>query len=170
MRLPRTQRINRETGELVERSTYLAQGSADSDCRTQRWDSFREDYRFTGKEDDIEVGLTYFGERYYAPALGRWTTADPLALHGLGADLNLYAYVHAQYLSATDALGLTDGADGGQVEPATGFREPLENIATSGDPNAPQGVTVTVAPEGRAFDRSAQATQPPLYVQRYQRT
>jgi RHS repeat-associated protein len=34
---------------------------------------------FTGKEQDAETGLDYFGARYYLPALGRWTAVDPLA-------------------------------------------------------------------------------------------
>jgi len=34
---------------------------------------------FTGKEQDAETGLDYFGARYYMPALGRWTGVDPLA-------------------------------------------------------------------------------------------
>ena len=99
--------LNRETGELVERSTYLAQGTADSDYRTQRWDSFREDYRFTGKEEDVEVGLEYFGARYFAPGLGRWVSADPLAVQSPGkGDPDLYAYVRSMLLSATDSRGL----------------------------------------------------------------
>src|SRR5690606_21189175 len=36
----------------------------------------------------------YFGKRYLNPLLGRWISADPLAVHAPGwADLNLYAYV-----------------------------------------------------------------------------
>ena len=66
-----------------------------------------EDYRFTGKEEDVEVGLQYFGKRFYAPLLGRWVSADPLAIHAPGqADLNLYVYVSGQALKATDPLGL----------------------------------------------------------------
>jgi RHS repeat-associated protein len=61
---------------------------------------------FTGKEEDVEVGLQYFGKRFYAPLLGRWVSADPLTTHGLGGDLNLYAYVSGQALKATDPLGL----------------------------------------------------------------
>lgn len=62
---------------------------------------------FTGKEDDLEVGLTYFGKRYLIPALGTWASPDPLAVHVPGdADLNLYAYVHGRLLSATDPVGL----------------------------------------------------------------
>jgi RHS repeat-associated protein len=104
--------IDKETSELVERSTYLAKGSAESDYRPERWDSFREDHRFTGKEEDIEVGLTYFGARYYAPGLGRFVSPDPEAIHGLGADANVYAYVSGRLLSSVDPLGL-DSLPGG---------------------------------------------------------
>lgn len=49
---------------------------------------------FTGKEEDVEVGLTYFGKRFLSAALGRWVSPDPLAVHMPGqADLNLYGYV-----------------------------------------------------------------------------
>ncbi|MCC6898121.1 MAG: hypothetical protein IT377_04060 [Polyangiaceae bacterium] len=61
---------------------------------------------FTGKEEDVEVGLQYFGKRYYAPLLNRWVSADPLAVHGLGADLNAYAYVGGSALRSTDPQGL----------------------------------------------------------------
>ena len=37
-----------------------------------------------GKEEDVEVGLVYFGKRYLNPQLGRWVSPDPLAIHGLG--------------------------------------------------------------------------------------
>jgi hypothetical protein len=49
--------LDSATSELVEASTYQAYGGSDSDYRPGRWDSFREDYRFTGKEDDVEAGL-----------------------------------------------------------------------------------------------------------------
>jgi RHS repeat-associated protein len=94
------------TSELVERTTYEAYGNTESDYRPGRWKNFHEDYKFTGKEEDIEVGLQFFGYRYYAPALNRWISADPLTIHGLGADLNAYAYVNGHVLKATDPLGL----------------------------------------------------------------
>jgi RHS repeat-associated protein len=98
--------IDRDTSELVERSTYQGYGAAESDYRPERWKSFREDYRFTGKEEDIEVGLQYFGKRYYAPQLGRWASADPLSIHRFGGDANLYAYVRGALLRAIDRMGL----------------------------------------------------------------
>ncbi len=97
------------TSELAERTTYLAYGATDSDYRPERWGAFREDYRFTGKEEDREVGLVYFGKRFLSPALGRWMSADPLAVHVPGrADANLYAYVSGAVLQAVDPVGLED--------------------------------------------------------------
>ncbi len=99
--------IDRDTSELVERTTFAAAGKVDSDYRPERWDGFREDYRFSGKEEDVEVGLQFFGKRYYAPALGRWMSMDPLALHAPGeVDPNGYAYVEGRLFVATDPAGL----------------------------------------------------------------
>jgi RHS repeat-associated protein len=101
--------IDQKTSELVEASTYQPYGAAESDYRPARWDAFREDYRFTGKEEDVEVGLQYFGKRYLSPQLGRWASADPLAVHMPGrADPNLYAYVHGRLYQATDPVGFDD--------------------------------------------------------------
>ncbi len=98
--------IDKATGELVERRTYEAYGSTESDYRPERWGSFREDYGFTGKEDDVEFGLTYFGRRFLSTNLNRWVSADPLTIHGLGGDLNAYAYVSGAVLRSVDPLGL----------------------------------------------------------------
>ena len=59
-------------------------------------------YRYTGKERDEETGLYYHGARYYAPWLGRWTSADPA---GMVDGVNRYAYVHANPLGAIDPTG-----------------------------------------------------------------
>src|SRR5690606_23797525 len=50
------------------------------------------------------------GKRFLNPLLGRWVSADPLAIHSPGeADLNLYAYVHGTVLKSVDPLGLAEG-------------------------------------------------------------
>lgn len=36
-------------------------------------------YKFTGKEQDPETGLYYFGARYYDPHISLWMSVDPLA-------------------------------------------------------------------------------------------
>jgi RHS repeat-associated protein len=73
----------------------------------------RKRYRFTGKERDGESGLSYHVARYYAPWLGRWTSADPIGCEG---GMNLYAYCDASPLTRTDANG-TSPQDG----PSNGF-------------------------------------------------
>jgi RHS repeat-associated protein len=117
--------IDRETGELVEAVGYTAYGQTESDVRPDRYKGLREDVRFTGNEDDAEVGLTAFAKRYYAPAIGRWASPDPLALHAPGeADLNLYAYVHGRVYAATDPLGLAE-------DPAAGVSFVADGVAAT---------------------------------------
>jgi RHS repeat-associated protein len=128
--------VDQATSEVVERETYTAYGGKDSDYRPQRWNSFREDYGFTGKEEDIEVGLQYFGKRYLSPALGRWVSADPSTVHACGADLNAYAYVHGSLLKATDPLGLADAPDAGA---------PDASVTDAAAPSAPAQMATTDA-------------------------
>jgi RHS repeat-associated protein len=108
--------LDQATSELVEDGTYEAYGATESDYRPARWDSYREDYRFTGKEEDVEVGLEYFGRRYYAPAMGRWASPDPAAVHEMAADPNMYAYVVGAVFRAVDPLGLADAPPPGSAE------------------------------------------------------
>jgi RHS repeat-associated protein len=47
--------------------------------------SSRKRYRYNAKEHDEETGLHYYGARYYAAWLGRWTSSDPAGfVDGLG--------------------------------------------------------------------------------------
>jgi RHS repeat-associated protein len=72
-------------------------------------------YRYTGKERDEETGMDYFGARFYAPWLGRWTTADPL---GLQAGVNLYLYARGSPVVMVDPNGMQEEewSIGGLVE------------------------------------------------------
>jgi len=98
--------LDHDTSELVERATYQTFGATESDYRPDRWDNFRERVRYTAHEDDAEVGLTYFGKRYYAPAIARFISPDPLNIHALGADPNPYAYVYGSPHRYVDPFGL----------------------------------------------------------------
>jgi RHS repeat-associated protein len=62
-------------------------------------------YRYTGKERDDENGLDYFGARYYASWLGRWTSADP---SGPSDGPNLYRYASCNPVTKFDPNGLQD--------------------------------------------------------------
>lgn len=98
--------LDHRTAEVVEKVSYDVNGSTDADYRPARWAGFREDYRFTGKEEDIEVGLTYFGARYLNTNLRRWISPDPLTIHGGAGDSDPYAYVAGRVLAAVDLFGL----------------------------------------------------------------
>ena len=61
---------------------------------------------FTGKEQDAETGLDYFGARYYMPALGRWAAVDPLA--DKSVEWSPYAYVKDSPIWLVDPTGLQE--------------------------------------------------------------
>jgi RHS repeat-associated protein len=69
-------------------------------------------YKFTGKERDSESGLDYFGRRYYASLLGRWTGGDPINFstkHILRPQRwNKYTYVENDPLGSIDPDGNED--------------------------------------------------------------
>jgi RHS repeat-associated protein len=97
--------IDHATSEVVEYVSYMAYGQAENDYRTSRWSNFREPYRFTGKEEDVEVGLNYHGARYYSPALKRWMSADPVTVHEAGSDINPYSYGNGNPTANVDPDG-----------------------------------------------------------------
>jgi RHS repeat-associated protein len=175
--------VDLASGALVELATYLAYGAGDSDYRPSDWDSFRESYRYTGKEDDYQVGLVYFGQRYFLPALGRWASADPLAIHALAGDMNPYAFATNSPLRFVDPSGLEDvdatassgGLDyagitfdenGNYIPPAddsSGVTEaPYGGVGDVNSPTAPTVVTIgTVTIVGQlAAPTSAAAVDP----------
>ncbi len=72
-------------------------------------------YRYTGKERDDETGLYYYGARYYAAWLGRWTGCDPK----MGtAGNNLFIYCSNNPVGRVDPDGGEDKAAAGTVPPA----------------------------------------------------
>ena len=64
---------------------------------------------FTGKERDTESGNDYFGARYYASTMGRWTSPDPSGLFFADPanpqSMNLYAYVANNPINSIDTDG-----------------------------------------------------------------
>ncbi|MEW6296040.1 MAG: RHS repeat-associated core domain-containing protein [Candidatus Diapherotrites archaeon] len=59
--------------------------------------------QFSTKPYDEKTGLSYYGYRYYVPALGRWLTRDPLGEEG---EINLYGFVGNDPVNFVDPLGL----------------------------------------------------------------
>jgi RHS repeat-associated protein len=139
-----------------------AYGGAESSYRPSKWGDFREDYRFTGKEEDVEVGLTYFGKRFHNSALQRWVSPDPLEVHAVGSgEPNVYAYVGGRALQNTDPLGLAD--DGTQSfvgEGADANDATAQSFSTSADNAAPSNQsTFTPIPERTESDAAPVAAK-----------
>jgi len=69
-------------------------------------------YRYVGKERDEENGLYYYGVRYSAPWLGRWTSVDPSELSD---GINVFAYVGNNPIRFIDPTG-RDGVDPADIK------------------------------------------------------
>ncbi|MFM0008464.1 toxin TcdB middle/N-terminal domain-containing protein [Paraburkholderia dipogonis] len=151
--------IDRETGELVERASYSAFGTAESDYRPDRWGNFRAAYRYTGQRDDIQVGLIYFGTRYYAPGLGRWISPDPLAVHTTSGNMNPYAFVRGSPMRLVDPIGLEDCDPRIQT-----CEDPRPPMTCEADPDCPGDGTG----EGSRVSQGGSSTVPPTRVFRPQ--
>ncbi|HEY8154491.1 MAG TPA: RHS repeat-associated core domain-containing protein, partial [Myxococcota bacterium] len=77
--------------------------------------------RYTGREHDSLSGLYYYRARYYDPEIGRFLGEDPAGFGG--GDVNLYAYVGNNPISANDPSGLDTQIQIGftQVTPGVGL-------------------------------------------------
>jgi RHS repeat-associated protein len=80
-------------------------------------------YRFSGKERDDETGLYYFGVRYYAAWLGRWTSVDPLGFVG---GLNLFRYCANSPIMFSDPTGAEEIRYRSSDVNLTGVHDPVE--------------------------------------------
>ena len=65
--------------------------------------SLNQPFQFSTKPYDEKTGLSYYGFRFYSPALGRWMTRDPLGEVG---GINLYEFVGSDPVRYVDPLGL----------------------------------------------------------------
>ena len=70
-------------GAVVSYEEYFPYGSTSYRAVRSQTETPKR-YRYTGKERDEESGLDYFGARYYAPWLGRWTSPDPALFNSSG--------------------------------------------------------------------------------------
>ena len=72
--------ITDAAGNVTERHDYLPFGEecTTGPCASNPGVGGGQTRKFTGKERDAETGLDYFGARYYASKIGRFTTADPV--------------------------------------------------------------------------------------------
>ena len=88
---------------------FATQGARTATMGYSAADGVRQ--KFTQKERDNETGLDYFGERYYASTMGRFTTADPMMASATTHNpqsLNRYTFVLNNPLRYVDPDGLKE--------------------------------------------------------------
>jgi RHS repeat-associated protein len=104
--------VTDEGGEVVNYLTYHPYGSIERENTAAGFAPFSSDQKYTDKELDEELGLVYFGARYYWAELGRWVSPDPLFLeksNPTGSEprnLEIYAFVLGNVLKWSDPTGL----------------------------------------------------------------
>jgi RHS repeat-associated protein len=100
-----------EHADIVSYEEYTPYGSSSYQAVRSQLETPKR-YRFNGKECDEATGLHYFGARYYADWLGRWTSVDPI---GLKDSLCVYEYVRGNPIRYRDRDGrlLEEGFLGG---------------------------------------------------------
>ena len=93
------------TGNVISYEEYHPFGTSAYRVSKPDKDFSLKRYRFSGKERDDETGLYYFGARYYAASLGRWTSSDPA---GFVSGFNLYRYCSNNPVMFHDPNGMED--------------------------------------------------------------
>ena len=93
-------------GAVVASYTYDAFGRTLASAGPQA-ELFR--FRFSTKYHDDEMGLVYYGYRFYSPNLARWLSRDPLEEQG---GLNLYEFCGNDAIGQVDPYGLASKGSG----------------------------------------------------------
>jgi len=129
-------------GKLLWTESYKPYGE-----RLEKNDGNETGMFYTGKHEEKDIGLSYFGARWYDPVAGRFTGIDPVGFDaGNVHSFNRYAYangnpykfvdpdgnspVHAAKFLADVGLNLTlNYMTTGQFQTGAAFKEAIEGLA-----------------------------------------
>ena len=128
-------------GNVVWAASYHAFGMASivTPAATQDIPTITSNLRLPGQYADEETGLYYNLNRYYDPAIGAYTTRDPIGIEGGG---NQYAYVGGNPLSFRDPLGLDRWGSDPSLQQIPNSNDRVQNWldrAAQERPNDPYG-------------------------------
>ena len=155
--------IENATGTACEQDIdYYPYGAEEYDnCGTP----VAQNYKFTGKERDVESGLDNFGARYNDSGLGRFMTPDwaakpvtvPYANFGDPQSLNLYIYVENAPLSRIDAVGHAEYQRGnGGGWDASGLESAELTTGVEDDDQAQAVAAANTTPSAKPAQNTAQ--------------
>ncbi|MEM9446599.1 MAG: RHS repeat-associated core domain-containing protein [Verrucomicrobiota bacterium] len=99
-RIGTVQSITNSSGNIVSTTDYSSYGEIINQTGVAEADQFG----FTGREWDSEVGLYYYRARYYDPKMGRFISQDPIRF--MSSEFNLKRYAENSPCSYIDPLGL----------------------------------------------------------------
>lgn len=113
--------VTNDAGAVVRRHVYGDPYGEDVSDDTIVGGAPSNPYRFAGEYFDTETSFYKIGERYYDPALGRWTQKDPLMQAFSPREVNGYAYAGGDPINLSDPSGMAIWDDPvGTVEDAAG--------------------------------------------------
>ncbi|MBU1218204.1 hypothetical protein KKF97_00200, partial [Myxococcota bacterium] len=130
--------ISNDAGDAESITIYLPYGAV---LEEKSETGFRDPYGFTGKELEVDLGIMYFGARWYNPQLGRWLSPDPLYLvttaKNAEKDQNIYHYAGNNPWKFVDPDGTKNELTEGLGKIVTrGDAEGTRTNAPSADPRS----------------------------------
>jgi len=108
-------KVTDSAGDVVSFQRFHAYGKV---ATTAGQRAYRSGYLGKDTEVDLDLGLQRIGARYYAAALGRWISADPLIgrnpamMVASPLESNLYSYGRNNPIMVRDPLGLQGKQEG----------------------------------------------------------
>ena len=99
--LTNTVGLSGHDGTVLQSTRYGAFGNVLSESLNGAFPT--NHLKYTGREEDADIGIYYYRARYYDPSIGRFISEDPM---GFEAGVNFYAYAGNNPISANDPSGL----------------------------------------------------------------
>jgi RHS repeat-associated protein len=107
--------LDQQAADLISYEEYHPYGSTAYHAARSLAEGNLKRHRFAGKERDRETSLHYYGARYYACWLGRWTSCDPLRMTD---GVNVYWYARDRPTALVDPKAQPRRAGSDQEEAA----------------------------------------------------
>lgn len=150
-------------GNLITYEEFYPYGGAAIITGKNATEVKNKHYRYSSKEQD-RIGLYYYGMRYYAPWLGRWTCTDP---DGTVDGLNIYAFVVGNPTSYEDKRGET------KIDPVMkAALDDLKGLTGKKKYAKPGGVKkytfIKTNPGKAPYDRGSNLYDPAEYTHEYE--